>query len=336
MVNNVDFSSLDLLISKAKSSESPIFLTEVYSYFTFDLDEEQIDLVVKHIEKSGVRFIDTRVNLSTSDKDIPSDSLALYLSSLNRFKVLNREEEKALFIRYAMGDLLAKNEIVNHNLRLVVSIARQYTNNSLSLIDLIQEGNIGLIEAISRFDYKTDNRFATYATYWIRRSVSNSISSFGSSVQLPATVGNNLRKIFRTAKILQERYDRQPTSKEISDYLKNEISEETIDFLLISSNDPISLDAEINYTDLHEAIGDELNQGPDVVTQSLVDFEIVESVIETLSPRERFVLSKRFGLDDNSPLTLEQIGRTLSLTREAVRYIEKQIILKIRKALKIN
>ena len=328
----LNFSLIDEIIKSKNRKNGRVSIDELKSIFTPNDILANYDEIVDYVSRLGYVL----GGLESSVLDAHADSLNLYLSSLNKYKILNKEEEFKLFEEYGKGNDTARTKIINHNLRLVVSIAKQYKNTSLSLIDLIQEGNIGLIEAISRYDSGSGNRFATYATFWIKKSIISAIEGKGTIVKVPNTVTRNIKKISKAINKLKENNGKEPESIEIYNELKGGIDLETIATLTNLDNEIVSLDLEIGDNDLHGIIGDESSSSPSSFAENEDQLELLNRQLARLTPREVFVLSKRFGLDDGKQITLEEIGKELKLTREAVRYIENQAISKIQIALKLR
>ncbi len=290
-----------------------------------------------------------------------SDPLALYLKQISRFPLLNvaQEQEIGESIQVAKGEMRAllegrdpsdlpeemrapirqkeirllalKNRMINANLRLVVSIAKKYQHRGLSLLDLIDEGNIGLIEAVERFDYTKGCRFSTYGTWWIRQAIIKSLADKGRVIRIPIHMLNTIKKCYFVAKHLTQELGRDPSNVELAEYMN--VSEDKIKEIIKISQDTASLDGTVDedsVTRLSDLIRDESIAEPfeNVFTLTLQD--TLGSVLQQLSEREMRILQLRFGLGGEGPLTLEETGKMLGITRERVRQIQEKAITKLR------
>ena len=291
-----------------------------------------------------------------------SDPLYLYLKQISRYPLLTADEEKTLSreivrARKAMARLksslsahnisdgeyetqkeqqeqrlvLSKNKMINSNLRLVVSIAKKYQHRGLSLLDLVDEGNIGLIEAVERFDYRKGCRFSTYGTWWIRQAIIKSLADKGRVIRIPIHMLNTIKKCYYVAKQLTQELGRDPSVNELAEYMK--LPSTKIKEIIKLSQETASLDTTIdddNITKLSDLIQDDHAQGPfeNVFHMTLQD--TIQQVVEKLTYREMRIIKLRFGLDGQGPYTLEQTGKTLGITRERVRQIQEKAITKLR------
>lgn len=280
-----------------------------------------------------------------------SDPLAFYLRQISRYPLLLAEEEQEIGKRIQelrklvlqaqeSGDGTEpfeeelrhhKTRMINSNLRLVVSIAKKYQHRGLSLLDLIDEGNIGLIEAVERFDYTKGCRFSTYGTWWIRQAIIKSLADKGRVIRIPVHMLNTIKKCFYVAKHLTQEYGRDPEADEVSEYMN--IPKQRVEEIHRLSQDTTSLDVTIdddNYTRLSDLIEDENQEQPfDFVFDRTLQ-DTIDQVLAQLSEREMRIIKLRFGLGGEGPYTLEETGRFLGITRERVRQIQEKALVKLR------
>ena len=265
------------------------------------------------------------------------DSVSLYLKQISAIPLLSAEEEKALGIRIAEGDKKAADELVSHNLRLVVSIAKRYRGCGISLLDLIQEGNIGLMKAAEKFDLEKGCRFNTHATWWIRQTINRSLADKSRTIRIPSNVSELVNKIKKVSTPMTQKLNRFPTSQELSAELGIEVEkiETALDMSqMISSLDvPIGEDEETSVGDL---IADPHLENPLKKLTEECNKEIIEAVLSTLTTREADVLRRRFGLETGEPQTLEEIGQSYGVTRERIRQIETKAMRKMRNPMRVK
>src|SRR5215469_1691144 len=260
-----------------------------------------------------------------------SDSLRLYLHEISRVPLLSASKEASLAERAEQGDWDARNSLIEANLRLVVSIAKKYVGQGLSLEDLIGEGNIGLIRAVTKFDYRKGFRFSTYATWWIKQAITRAILEGTRVVRLPVYIMEEVMRVKRMTRQLYQELGREPTPENIGERLG--MSAERVSELLIWAEKVFSLDAPLSEEEentLGDIIEDVRERGPVEVTDQRLLREEIRKVLGQLTQRERQVIELRFGLVDDHDHTLEEVGKKLKVTRERVRQIEERAIRKLR------
>lgn len=281
---------------------------------------------VAEVERDG-----SREDTSDLSSLAQSDSLRLYLREIARIPLLSATREVALAERAEAGDREARNQLIEANLRLVVSIAKKYVGQGLSLEDLIGEGNIGLIRAVTKFDYRKGFRFSTYATWWIKQAITRSILEGTRAVRLPVYIMEEVMRVKRMMRQLYQDLGREPTPDQIGAALS--MSAERVSELLVWAEKVFSLDAPLSDEEentLGDIIEDERTIGPVETTDRELLREEVRRVLSNLTLRERQVIELRFGLADDHDHTLEEVGRRLKVTRERVRQIEERAIRKLR------
>ena len=292
-----------------------------------EFDEEEDE------KKSGVIIKSSgEIEVSDAAKNIPTDDpVRMYFKEIGKVPLLTADEERELAIRIEQGDEEAKKKLCESNLRLVVSIARRYLNRGLSFLDLIQEGNLGLIKAVEKFDYTKGYKFSTYATWWIRQAITRSIADQARTIRIPVHMVETINKLIRVSRQLLQEYGREPTSEEIAREMG--ITVEKVREIKKISQDPVSLETPIGEEEdshLGDFIPDEDIPSPvDAAAYSMLQKQLRE-VLDTLSEREKKVLILRFGLDDGRPRTLEEVGKEFDVTRERIRQIEAKALRKLR------
>lgn len=266
-----------------------------------------------------------------------NEELKIYLNEINQIPLLSAEDEKELAIKAAQGDSAAKEKLINSNLKLVVSIAKKFQGNGISFLDLIQEGNMGLIAAIDKFDTSLGYRFSTYAYYWIKTTISRAVNQQNRSIRIPVYMVEKLSKYKKIEQELSQKYNREPTKNEIAE--KMDISVKEVRELKEYLSDTVSLDAPIG-DDKEDSFGsfveDSSNGNPADNYEKEDMSKILLKVLDTLPEREAGILKMRFGIGYSSPLTLEEVGKRYSLTRERVRQIESSALKKMRNPIRAN
>lgn len=259
------------------------------------------------------------------------DPVRMYLKEIGRFSLLSAEEELALAKKMSEGDETAKLRLAESNLRLVVSIAKRYSGRGMQLLDLVQEGNLGLMKAVDKFDYRKGYKFSTYATWWIRQAITRAIADQSRTIRIPVHMVETMNRVLRTSRRMLQELGREPTEEEIADELKME--PERVAEILKISQDPVSLETPIGEEDdshLGDFISDDRALIPaDAATFTVLREQLVE-VLSTLTEREQKVLRLRFGLDDGRARTLEEVGQEFCVTRERIRQIEAKALRKLR------
>lgn len=261
-----------------------------------------------------------------------AETLQMWMRRTRETRLLTAPEEVDLARRVARGDQAAKNKLTEANLRLVVSIARRYSVPGVSLADLIQEGNIGLIRAVEKFDPNRGFRFSTYATWWIRRSIARAVINQGRTIRIPVYVAEMIHKVVKTSGLLRQELAREPTLEEVSRAM--EVTPDRVNEIMRIAMEPLSLETPVGDKDsaqLSDFVQSQTGMTPSDVAVNLIRREQLDQVLARLTDRERDVLRMRFGLDDSAPRTLEEVGQHFQVTRERVRQIELRALKKLRR-----
>ncbi len=259
------------------------------------------------------------------------DPVRMYLKEIGKYPLLSQEEEVALAKRVEQGDEEARRLMIESNLRLVVSIAKRYVGHGMLLLDLIQEGNMGLLKAVEKFDYRKGFKFSTYATWWIRQSITRAIADQGRIIRIPVHMVETMQKVNRATRALTQALGRDPSHEEIAEYLHMPLQK--VEEILKSAQEPVSLEAPLGEEEdshLGDFIQDDESTRPAEATSYTMLHEQLEEVLATLSEREQQVLRLRFGLADGRSHTLEEVGLAFDVTRERIRQIESKALRKLR------
>jgi RNA polymerase primary sigma factor len=264
------------------------------------------------------------------------DAVKLYLRDIQKLKLLTQDEEKALAARIDLGDKAARDRMIVTNLRLVVKMAKRYLNRGLPFLDLIEEGNLGLIKAVDRFKLSKECRFSTYASWWIRQSMERALENQSRTIRLPVHVSDQIGKMIRATRELMRQLNREPTTREVADCLEVEVSQ--ICRLQVLLRRTYSIDQPLGDTEftLGDTIEDTTNASPIDLIENLNKFELVSQWLETLSGTEKQILILRFGLNDKAPQTLDTIGKSFGVTRERIRQIEVKALGKLRELFEVT
>ncbi len=293
------------------------------------LDDEK-DFPGAKVAGPGVEEVDLETALDLDGMSI-DDPVRMYLREIGRVPLLSAAQEVALAHRMELGDLEARKHLTEANLRLVVSVAKKYIGRGMSLLDLIQEGNIGLIRAVEKFDYHKGFKFSTYATWWIRQAITRAIADQARTIRIPVHMVETINRLIRTSRRLVQELGRDPTSDEIAKEMG--LPPDKVREIIKISQEPVSLETPIGEEEdshLGDFIEDQKALAPaDAASHQLLK-EQVEDVLDSLTQRERRVLQLRFGLDDGRSRTLEEVGREFGVTRERIRQIEAKALRKLR------
>lgn len=313
-----------------------------------DLDAEQIDKIYESLEEMGIDVIDDEsdndtsseetenvpkeeVDLSVPDGVAIDDPVRMYLKEIGKVPLLTAEEEVELAKRIENGEKDAKRSLAEANLRLVVSIAKKYVGRGMLFLDLIQEGNLGLMKAVEKFDYRKGYKFSTYATWWIRQAITRAIADQARTIRIPVHMVETINKLIRISRQLLQELGREPLPEEIAEEM--EMPVDKVRDIMKIAQEPVSLETPIGEEEdshLGDFIPDDDAQAPADAAAYLLLKEQLEDVLETLTPREEKVLRLRFGLDDGRPRTLEEVGQVFGVTRERIRQIEAKALRKLR------
>ena len=340
------------LIAKGKSKGSLTSGEIVEALGEVDYDIDQIDKLYEDLENNGIEVnyldspdfadIETEVEQYESAEEMEKmliqeglaidDPVRMYLKEIGQVPLLDNDKELVLAEKMADGDEEAKQELVKANLRLVVSIAKRYVGKGMFFLDLIQEGNLGLMKAVDKFDYRKGYKFSTYATWWIRQAITRAIADQARTIRIPVHMVETIHKVSRYSRQLLQENGREATAEEIA--LKMGTSAEKVREIMKIAQDPVSLETPIGEEEdshLGDFIPDEDSPAPDEAASNTLLREQLDKVLRNLTPREEMVLKYRFGLVDGRTYTLEEVGNIFEITRERVRQIEAKALRKLRR-----
>ena len=320
-------------MAKSKDIEEPIIeegVVDASGGPLSDIDGPAIDELIDEEEDD----IDT-LNSGQYFDDVSDDSVRLYLREIGKIPLLNSEEELALAQKVVAGDKKAKDKMAEANMRLVVSIAKRYSGRGLDFLDLIQEGNTGLLRAVEKFDPDKGFKFSTYATWWIRQAITRAIADQARTIRIPVHMVETINKLLRTQRRMTQELNREPTIEELGKEL--EMEPEKVEYVIKIKQDITSLDVGVGRDGededsvLGDFIEDEDGATPEESATSQLLKEQVQSVLSTLSEREQKIIKMRFGLENGKSHTLEEVGQEFAVTRERIRQIEAKALAKLRK-----
>lgn len=340
----------ELVVASRQRKESMAF-QEVINYFSdIDLTEEQTEQIYEAMDKAHVdllkiddadleeEFLESEevetvpeIDLSVPESVSMEDPVRMYLKEIGKVPLLSAEEEQELAERIEAGDEAAKKRLSEANLRLVVSIAKRYVGRGMALLDLIQEGNLGLMKAVEKFDYRKGYKFSTYATWWIRQAITRAIADQARTIRIPVHMVETINKLRRTSRQLLQELGREATPEEIAKRM--DLPVERVQEIMKISQEPVSLETPIGEEDdshLGDFIQDDHVPVPAEAAAYSVLREQLQEVLATLSDREAKVLRLRFGLEDGRARTLEEVGKEFNVTRERIRQIEAKALRKLR------
>ncbi|MBS1317127.1 MAG: RNA polymerase sigma factor RpoD [Lachnospiraceae bacterium] len=347
------------LVDLAKTKKNVLQYGEINDAFKgLELTEDKMDLVLEYLEKQKIDIVNAEVGVDNAedlildnddiilddeeeveiidDVDVlegvsTEDPVRMYLKEIGNVPLLTTEQEVELAKRVEAGDEEAKKQLTEANLRLVVSIAKKYVGRGMPFLDLIQEGNMGLIKAVDKFDYTKGYKFSTYATWWIRQAITRGIADTGRTIRVPVHMVETINKTLRMTRTLLQELGREPTPEEVAERLNVSVSR--VREVLKISRDPVSLDTPIGEEDdshLGDFIEDDSALSPaDSAAFSMLRAELA-TALESLTDRERQVVKLRFGLEDGRARTLEEVGKEFNVTRERIRQIEAKALRKLR------
>ena len=316
--NDYDIDSLDKLYESLEDSGIPLP----------ELSGSEMSEIENEVEQFGNSENMQRI---LEQEGLVDDPVRLYLKEIGRVPLLTSDREHELAERMAEGDIEAKKALVEANLRLVVSIAKRYVGRGMFFLDLIQEGNLGLMKAVDKFDYTKGYKFSTYATWWIRQAITRAIADQARTIRIPVHMVETIHKVSRYSRQLLQEYGREATAEEIGE--KMSMSAEKVREIMKIAQDPVSLETPIGEEEdshLGDFIQDEDTPAPaDAASQTILR-EVIERELHTLTPREEHVIKLRFGLYDGRTRTLEEVGKEFDITRERIRQIEAKALRKLR------
>jgi len=335
-------SRLGELVAIAKKKKNVLDYKEIMDFLgDIDLDPDQIEKIYEYFESQGIDVLGSSEVEEETTKELDlaaiegainiDDHVRMYLKEIGKVPLLTAEEEVDLAERMEAGDQEAKQRLAESNLRLVVSIAKRYVGRGMQFLDLIQEGNLGLIKAVEKFDYHKGFKFSTYATWWIRQAITRAIADQARTIRIPVHMVETINKLIRVSRQLLQELGRDPTPDELAKEMQMPV--EKVREIMKISQEPVSLETPIGEEEdshLGDFIPDDDIPAPaDAAAFTLLKEQLME-VLDTLTDREEKVLRLRFGLDDGRSRTLEEVGREFNVTRERIRQIEAKALRKLR------
>lgn len=329
------------LVTMGKSRKGVLEYKEIMDYLSdIELDSDQMDKVYEFLESQGIDMmgaIDTEeevekdIDLSLPEGINIDDPVRMYLKEIGKVPLLSAEEETDLAKRMEDGDEEARKKLAEANLRLVVSIAKRYVGRGMLFLDLIQEGNLGLIKAVEKFDYRKGYKFSTYATWWIRQAITRSIADQARTIRIPVHMVETINKLIRISRQLVQELGREPSAEELAKEMDMPVDK--VREIMKIAQEPVSLETPIGEEEdshLGDFIPDDDITAPaDAAAFTLLKEQLME-VLDTLTDREKKVLTLRFGLEDGRARTLEEVGKEFNVTRERIRQIEAKALRKLR------
>ena len=323
---------MSALLDLAKSKKNVLEITEINNFFKdIDLTEERIEKIIEFLEQKNVDDEIENIDLSVPDGISIEDPVRMYLKEIGKVPLLTADEEVELAKRMEEGDVEAKKKLAEANLRLVVSIAKRYVGRGMLFLDLIQEGNLGLIKAVEKFDYKKGYKFSTYATWWIRQAITRAIADQARTIRIPVHMVETINKFVRVQRQLLQELGREPYPEEIAEQMGMPV--ERVREIQKISLEPVSLETPIGEEEdshLGDFIQDDNVPVPAEAAAFTLLREQLDEVLGTLTDREQKVLKLRFGLEDGRARTLEEVGKEFKVTRERIRQIEAKALRKLR------
>ncbi len=339
---NVFAIRLKELLALGKKKKGVLEYKEIMDFLSdIELDSEQIDKIYEYLESQGIDVMGVVELEGDSDKDLDlsindgsiniDDHVRMYLKEIGKVSLLSADEETELAKRMEEGDEYAKKRLAEANLRLVVSIAKRYVGRGMLFLDLIQEGNLGLIKAVEKFDYRKGYKFSTYATWWIRQAITRAIADQARTIRIPVHMVETINKLIRVSRQLLQEYGREPTDEELAKEMQMPVDK--VREIRKIAQEPVSLETPIGEEEdshLGDFIPDEDIPAPaEAAAYTLLKEQLI-NVLDTLTEREEKVLRLRFGLDDGRARTLEEVGKEFQVTRERIRQIEAKALRKLR------
>lgn len=341
--NNAKMGIVKQLIDKGKKSGILTYKEIMDTLEDVDLSPDQIEKIYEILESMGIEVIgeaddfnpeqllDEDIELSIPEGISIDDPVRMYLKEIGKVPLLSAEEEIFYAERIEEGDQEAKKKLAEANLRLVVSIAKRYVGRGMLFLDLIQEGNLGLLKAVEKFDYRKGFKFSTYATWWIRQAITRAIADQARTIRIPVHMVETINKLIRVSRQLLQELGREPTPEEVAKEMNMEV--EKVREIMKIAQEPVSLETPIGEEEdshLGDFIPDDDAPAPAEAAAYTMLKEQLMDVLDTLTPREEKVLRLRFGLDDGRARTLEEVGKEFKVTRERIRQIEAKALRKLR------